>query len=109
MNDLSKLDRGIIKWQPFNSLFNPINIIDDINDSKNRKKFPELSEDQIKEIEEKIMEAYNLKLIINLKYYYDGRIKNIKGKISFLNIPKKLLYLNNLELYFKQILEIEEI
>ena len=65
------IDRRIIKWQPFNSCFNSNFIVKDINDKKEREKFPTLSEDQLNVLEEKIRESYNLKLIINMEYYYD--------------------------------------
>ncbi len=103
------IDRGIIKWQPFNSCFNGKNIIEDIKKDKDYVSYPSLSEDQLEILEKQIIEAYNLRLNISLSYYYDGRINNLKGKINYLNSEKKILYLNNKNLYLKQILKIERI
>lgn len=103
------IDRGIIKWQPFNSGFNGKNIIEDIKKDKDYVSYPSLSEDQLEILEKQIIEAYNLRLNISLSYYYDGRINNLKGKINYLNSEKKILYLNNKNLYLKQILKIERI
>lgn len=103
------IDRGIIKWQPFDSCFNSNTILKDINHLKERKKFPILSEEQLNLIEEKVWESYNLKLEVNISYYYDGNIKNITGKINGINVNEKKLYLNNIIVYFKQILNIEEL
>lgn len=102
-------DRGIIKWQPFNSCFDSNSIIKDIKSSKERMLFPILSDDQIYIIEEKIIESFNLKLYIIVEYYYDGNIKKIKGKINYLNLQDKKLYINNISIYFKQILKITEL
>jgi len=99
-------DRGIIKWQPFNSCFSATNIINEINNQKNRLQFPTLSEDQLNLISEKIIEAYNLKISVNIMYYYDGNQKNIKGVIETINTQQKKICINNLYIYLKQILKI---
>ncbi len=103
------IDRGIIKWQPFNSCFNPELIIKNININKMREIPPTLSEDQLNNLENLIKEAYNLKLYIKLKYYYDGKIKEIIGKINKVSNQEKKLYLNNTTIYFTQVLEIIKI
>ena len=78
------IDRGIIKWQPFNSCFNTLEIMEEVNDEKEKKQemFPKLSEDQLINLDSKIREAYNLKLLINIEYYYDGEIKNANSKLT---------------------------
>lgn len=105
---MSYIDRGIIKWQPFNSCFDANLVMDDINKEKNRTSYPILSEDQLFVIEEKLLTAYELKTIVQIKYYYDGNIKEINGKINSLNQAKKILYINNQEIHFRQILKIIE-
>ncbi len=102
-------DRGIIKWQPFNSCFNAQLVIKDIKKVKNRKTYPNLSEDQLENIEEKIKEAYNLKLFVQIKYYYDGIINVIEGQINGISPNDQKLYLNNKIIYFKQILNVKEL
>ncbi len=103
------IDRGIIKWQPFNSCYNGKKVIEDIKKNKDYVSYPSLSEDQLEILENEIIEAYNLGLNISLVYYYSGKINNLKGKINYLNTEKKILYLNNKNLYLKQILKIERI
>ena len=44
-------DRGIIKWQPFNSCFSSASVLNEVNKEKNKVAFPELSEDQCLKIE----------------------------------------------------------
>ena len=55
------IDRGMIKWQPFNSCFNTQDIIEDISKKKEREKiqFPTLSEDQLGVLEDKIFNWAN--------------------------------------------------
>lgn len=101
------IDRGIIKWQPFNSCMEPNKIIKEIKIEKNRYTLPTLSDEQLQIIGEKIFDAYNMKLIVNIEYYFDGKIYNIIGKINFLDIHDKKLYINNHAVYFKQILNIK--
>lgn len=100
------IDRGIIKWQPFNSCFSASNIINDVNKEKNKKILPTLSEDQLNLLEEKIKDAYNLNLNIILEYFYDGSIKKIYGKIISINLLEKKICFNHKNIYFKQILKI---
>lgn len=100
------IDRGIIKWQPFNSCISQTNIINEINKERNKKDFPSLSEDQLYLIEEKIKDAYTLQLNVVLEYYLDGKILNINGKITAINFQEKKIYLNHKYIFFKQILKI---
>ncbi len=105
------IDRGIIKWQPFNSCFNTLEIMEEVNDEKEKKQemFPKLSEDQLINLDSKIREAYNLKLVISIEYYYDGKIKNLIGKITNFDYLNKNIYINKNKIYFNQILKIKEI
>ena len=100
------IDRGIIKWQPFDSCYSSSKIIKDINNSKNKIVYPTLSEDQLEFIEEKIECAYHLSEIIDLDYFYNGKIINIKGKINYIDMQHKNIYINNKSIYFKQIVNI---
>lgn len=103
-------DRGIIKWQPFNSCFNGSDIIKDISKkkAKERIEFPTLSDDQLMVLEDKIKNAYYLKNKINITYYYDGEMKNLSGKINYFDYYNKKIYINNQEIYFRQIIKIGE-
>ena len=103
------MDRGIIKWQPFNSCFNSNELIFNIKEEKNKINLPILSEDQINYLAEKIINSYNLQINIHIEYYYDGKIKIIEGKINYLNVNKKELFIGNLGIYFNQILKIREL
>ena len=103
------LDRGIIKWQPFNSCFDSNQIINDITAKRQRVNFPTLCDDQINTLSDKTINAYNLKINITVMFYYAGNIKELTGKITYLNSNKKELYLNNTKIYFNQIIQIKEL
>jgi len=99
-------ERGIIKWQPFDSCYSSSKIIKDINSKKNKVNFPILSEDQLYSIEEKIFTALHLNEIIKLEYFFDGKILNITGKINYIDSNQKKLIINNKKIYIKQIINI---
>ena len=98
------IDRGIIKWQPFDSCFSSQTILKDIVKEKKKINLPNLSEDQINIITEKIIDAFNLKLMINLEYFEEGIIKWENGKITNINKFEKKIYLNHKYISFTQIL-----
>ena len=100
------IDRGIIKWQPFDSCYSGDNILRDLSKYKNKKILPVLSEDQLCILEEKIIDAYHLNEIINIEYFYNGKIYSINGKINAINTYDKKIYIKNQIIYFKQIINI---
>ena len=100
------IDRGIIKWQPFNSCFSSSKFVHEISESKNKLVFPELSEDQVNEIEYIIKNAFVLKLFVYITYYFNGTILKCKGTINNIDYQEKKIYLNSKCIYFKQILNI---
>ena len=101
------MDRGIIKWKPFDSCYSSQKIINEVINEKRKIKMPTLSEDQINDIENQVLEAFNLKSNIYIEYFYDGNIKSEYGKIYNINKNEKKIYLNHKYIYFKQILLIK--
>ncbi len=99
------IDRGIIKWRPFDSVYSSKSIIKEIMSEKNKVDFPILSEDQLNYIEEQIIFAYNSKLIIKLQYYFNGYIFNITGTIDKIDKNNKKIFIKNTPLYIKQIIK----
>ncbi len=105
---MNKQDRGIIKWQPFESLTPTKQIIKSILLEKSKVTKPILSDEEIKCLEDKIIEAYYSSININIHYYTNGYIKVTKGKIKKIDQIYKMIYLdNNLKLLFNQILDID--
>ena len=101
-------DRGMIKWQPFDSVTSTKKMCMDILQRKDYQRFPLLSEDQIKDIEELILESYYNKDIIFITYYHDGKCLTKEGKIKYLDKYKKQLILSDTSIiHFKQIINIK--
>ena len=102
-------NRGIIKWQPFSTVASSNTLINEVLKKKNRLKMPILSEDQISNIENKILNSYKLQIPIRIKYYKNYSIFLKEGIISKIDINSKKIFINNNStLYFSQIIEIYE-
>lgn len=101
-----KFDRGMIKWQPFDSVISGKLIVDSINQEKKKINKPILSEEEILNIENKIIDAFYCKYEITINYYTNGYVKSIKGKIKKIDHVTKMIYLNNITLLFNQIISI---
>ena len=101
-------DRGMIKWQPFDSLTNSKKLCYDLLATKNKVSMPTLSDDQIQVLEDKVKESYYNKELILIDYYYNGDIKQKITKIKYININKKQLICSDTSIiYFKQLLKIK--
>lgn len=100
-------DRGIIKWQPFESLTQNKGVIDSILYEKSKIKKPILSLEQQQEIEEKLIEAFYEQIEITLKIYKNGYITSITAFILEINTTYKKITLENKDkILFNQIIEI---
>lgn len=100
-------DRGMIKWMPFNSVISNKMLLNSINYEKSKIAKPIVSDEDIKELEEKIIDAYYTKENISITYYQNGFLKEITGKIKKIDKVQKLIYLNNIKLLFSQIIKIK--
>lgn len=101
-----KFDRGMIKWQPFDSVISSKSVVKSIVKEKQKIKKPILSEEELMINEEKIIEALYCQNEIILEYYSNGYLKTIKGKIKKVDSVSKIIYLNNTSLLFNQIIAI---
>ena len=103
-------DRGMIKWQPFDSLLSTRKVAKEIINEKSKVAMPTLSEDQLLNIEEKVLEAYYNGETVRLVYYRKGTYYTKISLIKYIDKYKKQLILNDGSiLYFKQIVKIEQI
>ena len=103
-------DRGMIKWQPVDSLLSTKKVAKEIINEKSKVAMPTLSEDQLLNIEEKVLEAYYNGETIRLVYYRKGTYYTKTSLIKYIDKYKKQLILNDGSiLYFKQIVKIEQI
>ncbi|MFR5856232.1 MAG: YolD-like family protein [Bacilli bacterium] len=100
-------DRGMIKWMPFNSLMNGRIIVNNLLDEKSKIKMPILSDDEIGEIENNIINAYYTQNKIIITYYKNGYLLKTKSLIKKIDYTRKIIYLdNNINLLFRQITNI---
>lgn len=100
-------DIGMIKWMPFNSLMNGRIIVNNLLDEKSKIKMPILSDDEIGEIENNIINAYYTQNKIIITYYKNGYLLKTKSLIKKIDYTRKIIYLdNNINLLFRQITNI---
>ena len=94
-------------WMPFNAVCDGTSLVDMIEKEKSRFRKPTLSEEQLNEIQDKILNAYNNREIIKIKYYKAGyfyEIKNIINKID--EIERKIILKNGKVIFFSQIMSV---
>lgn len=104
---MNKLDRGMIKWQPFNSVINGKYVINNILKEKAKINKPIISDEEQKLLEEKIIEAYYCQNTVLITYYQNGSLLIIKDKIKKIDKIYKIIYLKSKTLLFNQILGID--
>lgn len=95
-------------WMPFNAVCDGTSLVDMIEKEKSRFKKPTLSEEQLEDIQDKIIAAYNNEEVINIKYYSSGylyQVKNIIKKID--EIDKKIVLKNGKVIFFSQIINVD--
>ena len=102
-----KIDRGIIKWAPFNSVTPSKELINRLDKEKQKINKPILSEEQLETLQNNLFEAYNNELESIIKYYKNGIIFKEKAKIKVLDLSHNRIILNtNRIIYFNQIIKI---
>lgn len=102
-----RFDRGMIKWQPFNSVISSKSIVRTLTAEKAKISKPILSEEEIKQLEEKIIDAYYCQSNVTLHYYKNGYIQELKGMIKKIDHVSKMIYLNSSSIFFQQIISID--
>ena len=102
-------DRGMIKWQPFDSVISSKQIVNQLVEERNRTKRPELSEEQITTIENLLFESFTNQEEILIYFYKGGKILHISGFVTALNATlHKVLLNNHSSLFFNQIVNIKK-
>lgn len=103
------IDRNVIKWQPFNAVAAGSYMVDEVLKEKNKIKMPELSDEQINELENYIKESYFNEEEITITYFKNGRLYRRNGFIKEINSHIGKITLNdNFNIFFKQILNIKK-
>ena len=80
---MHNVERGIIKWAPFNSVVSGNEMLNSIVKEKNKIAMPTLSDEQKEVIEKKLILALYSQNIVNIYYFQNGKILNIKSYLAF--------------------------
>lgn len=86
-------DRGMIKWQPFNSVVSSKEMVNSLIKEKQKIKKPNISDDDKKALEGKIIDAYYMQNKIKITYYKNGYLLNTTSKIKKIDQIYKIVYL----------------
>lgn len=97
------MDRAM-QFLPFNSLEGYYDIINEASYVKQEKK--ELTEDEINELNNKMMQIKE-KMIVKITYYKDDGYQDIIGMVSFIDKALKSIKIIKTKIYFSDILNIE--
>ena len=101
-------DRGMVKWNPFDSLISSKEVIKTISDSKTKFKRPTLSLEQLEEIQTNILLAYHSQITIIITYFLNGSFYEKKNKVLEIYMTsKKLFFQDHTYLYFDQIVKVQ--
>lgn len=100
------IDRGFIKWQPFNALTPSKETIKEI-EKKEKCSRPTLFPEEINTINNALLDAYYSKDNIIITYYESGKINHITSTIKKINPNSKTIELGCKKiLFFNQIIHI---
>lgn len=101
------MDRGIIKWQPFDSVMSSSEIKKFILSEKAKVSKPNISEDQKEVIEQKILEAWHTNIKIKITYFKNNKLYKLDKKIlRIISVNKKIIFEDYSFIYFDQILKV---
>lgn len=100
------IDRGFVKWRPFESLIPSKEVLREIDEQQVLPK-PTLFPEEISFLSEEIMDAYYSKDSIVLTFYEAGKIREIQSTIKKIHPNSKTIELGcGKILSFRQILHI---
>ena len=82
-------DRGMIKWMPFNSVVASKDILYSLMKEKTKVTRPIMSDDEIKTIEDAIIDAYYTEQKVYITYFKNGYNYEYYGKIKKIDSSNK--------------------
>ncbi|HKL47854.1 MAG TPA: YolD-like family protein [Candidatus Izemoplasmatales bacterium] len=91
------VDRGLIKWAPFNALNGYHSMLDEMKHRIKKRNKPVLSDDEYDQLNRIIQEALNRHSDVEIHYYDHGYIKVSFGLIKKLDFIYKTLVLTTEE------------
>lgn len=103
---LCMADRGMKKWLPFSSLVEQGSFLDRMIYEKNKIDKPRVSVEQARKIDRLLKEYDGSK--IEMKIYVDGYLYKYYGKIEKIDVSKKQIFLEDIHIPIKNIIDIED-
>ena len=91
------VDRGIIKWAPFDALVGYGAMIREMKWRLGRKEKPILSDDQYQELNLKLSLAVHQAIEVEIEYFFDGYLRTTFGNIRKLDPIQGLIILDTFE------------
>lgn len=91
------VDRGIIKWAPFDALVGYSSMIHELKYKMGKRSKPILSDDQYEILNQHLNFAYHHRLEVMIEYFHDGYIKETCGFIRNIDWIKKKIILSTFE------------
>lgn len=91
------VDRGIIKWAPFDALVGYHSMLQELKHRLGRQERPILSDDQTEIMDRFLHIALETHAEIEIEYYRDGYIKITFGKIKRIDSIHRIIVLSTLE------------
>jgi hypothetical protein len=102
------IDRGIMKWQPFDALAGYQEMIKEMVHLKNKRQKPVLLEDKLEEMNRVIEEAISNKAVVRVTYYEDGYLYYESGYISKIDLYTQTMVLKpRVNLALDDIIQVE--
>ncbi len=92
-------DRGKLKWAPYKSLEKQADFLARLEYERNKIPCPQISSDKAEEINEILTNHYDEMLIV--KYWQNGYIYTIHGRISSISTLERYIAIENVEIPFR--------
>jgi hypothetical protein len=97
MHNSGYVDRGIIKWAPFDALVGYSTMLKELKHRLGKKARPVLSEDQLEALDRKLRIAIAENTELDIDYFDDGYIKQTFGTIKTIDWVHRIIILTSLE------------
>lgn len=85
--------RGMVKWQAFKTLPEQYEQLEQYIQDQNKTDKPLLSDDQLNDLNDKLIFKMYHEPTIELRYFVDGYIKTKEGYIHKVDVHKQILHL----------------
>lgn len=85
--------RGIIKWHPFNAVDDMVAAQYEVDRLNNIKPQPELSDDQLANLQRDIETAFLQQAVITVHYYADAHIESVTGIVTKIDLIAGYVYI----------------